>query len=221
MKTIIGTLLTLATLSAYGQSDFTLYDKIKQYEASPQVKKTLSHMHKIVLPASQGKCASFVRQGYMASGMMGYPGIGYAKDYLPFLNQEGWTNLVTHPNVREDLNQTPSGCAIIYAAINPENDKNGYIGHIEVRTKGIKANGYISDYYSRNPRTGLECIQKGKVTTKTRVFIARNSSPFHRGGAKVVKNIKVTSCNKFSTRGALVSDEFLNRKVIGVSCKFN
>ena len=222
MKTILGTILTFTTLAAYAQSEGDLTEKIKSYEASQPVKKTLIYMHQNVLDASAGLCAGYVRKGYMSSHMIThYPGIDYAKDYLPFFNKEGWTNLFSNPMIQSDLNNTPSGCAVIYSAINPENDRNGYIGHIEVRTKGVKENGFISDYFSHNPRTGLECEKKGKVITKTRVFIARDSSPYQRGGSKVVKNINVTSCDQFSSKAALVSDEFLNRKVIGVSCKFD
>jgi hypothetical protein len=218
MKTMIATLLTFTALTAYGQD---LTEKVKAYEASQPVKKTLTFMHNNVLDASEGKCASYVRQGYMAGGMMQYPGIDYAKDYLPFLTRSGWTNLVTSAKVKSDLHLAPKGCAIIYEAINPQNDRNGYIGHIEVRTKGIGNDGYISDYFSQNPRSGLECIKKGKVIVKTITFTARDSSPFHRAGSKVIKKINVTTCNQYSNKGALVSDEAKNRKVVGVSCKLN
>jgi hypothetical protein len=221
MKLAIILFVNIVSYVAYGQ-DTNLSEKIKRYEASKSVKDTLTHMHKKVLSASKGMCASFVRQGYMASGMIKRsPGINYAKDYHPYFNEENWTDIFNTSNVKLDLNATPAGCAIVYDAIDPQNDRNGYIGHIEVRTKGFKESGYISDYFSRNPRTGLECEKKGKVVSKTRVFIARDSSPFHRGGAKITKSIKVTTCLKYSSKGAIVGDEFINRKVIGVSCKFD
>ena len=221
MKTLICTLLTFTTIAAFGQSDGDLTERIKRYEGSGPVRKTLIYMDQNVLEASQGLCARYVRLGFMSSHMISFPGIDYAKDYLPFFNREGWTNLFNSSAIMSDLNNTPAGCAITYGAINPQNDRNGYIGHIEVRTKGLKKSGFISDYFSSNPRTGLECVQKGRVVTKTRVFIVRNSSPYERAGSKVVKNIQVTTCDKYSSRGALVSDEFLNRKVIGISCKLD
>lgn len=220
MKTIIGTLLVLASLTALADSDSEIAAKAKIYEVSKPVKKTLTYMHNNVLASSTGQCAAFVRKGFMNSGMMSYPGIDYAKDYLPFLTREGWTNIFSSQKVKSDLNTTPAGCAIIYDAINPQNDRNGYIGHIEVRTKGVRSTGYISDYFSSEPRTGLACDKKGKVITRTRTFIARDSSPYHKGGSKVVKNIQVTTCDKYSTRAAIIADEYTNRKVIGVSCKF-
>lgn len=214
-------ILGLALNSTYGLSQSTIHQQVKNYETSEAVKITLNYLHKNVLPASKGACAAYVRKGYTASGLFSGPtGIEYAKDYHPFLLREGWTDLFA-PNassLRADLNMTPSGCAVVYSAIDPQNDRNGYIGHIEVRTKR-KTPGYISDYFSVNPRTGLECEKKGTVSKKLRTFVARSSSPFHKAGKKVQIYINVTNCHKYSNKGASISDEFLNRKVTGVFCK--
>jgi hypothetical protein len=217
MKKIMMTALAMTSLLAFADD---LSEKISRYESSQGVKKTLNHLHNNVLASSEGMCATYVRKGYQASGLFsGSPGINYAKDYKPFFQNEGWTDLFS--NVKSDLNNTPSGCAVVYDGINPKNDRNGYIGHIEVRTKGRKASGYISDYFSQNPRTGLECVKKGKVVKKLKTFTARDSSPFHKAGKTVSVYINVTTCAQYSKKGAIVSDEFLNRKVIGVFCKLD
>ncbi len=199
-----------------------LQERIKEFESSAKVQTTLRHMHSHVLKSSKGLCATFVRQGYQASGLFeGHPGISNAKDYKPFFEKEEWTNLLgqKHFSVSSDLYNSPAGCAVVYDAINPRNDRNGYIGHIETRTKRGKANGFISDYYSNYPRSGLECVKSGKVIKRLRTFKARESSPYHKDNQNVRIHINVTSCDEYSARGATMSDEFINRKVIGVFCR--
>ncbi len=197
-----------------------LEEMISSYEEDPRVQKTLSHLHKRVLSQSKGLCATYVREGYMASGLIqSHPGISYAKNYKPYFDSEGWTNLLLDESFKNDLFQSPAGCAVIYDAIDPKNDRNGHIGHIEVRTKHKKGNGFISDYFSSKPRSGLECIKPGKKVKKLRTFTSRKGSPHFTANKLITRYIEVTLCEEYSSRGAVVSDEFINRAATGVFCK--
>lgn len=210
-----------------GSAFASLDSKLASYEKRSDVLKSVERIKRIVLPASKGLCAKHVRLGYMYSGLIpSHPGINYAKNYVPYFDRNGWTNLYSqkkNPTWNKKLNSnmfnTPSGCAAVYGAIDERNDRNGHIGHIEMRIKGSKW-GFISDYYSPDPRTGKKCLQKGKVVTRLRTFTARSGSPYYKSGQRVKKYIKVTTCNRFSTKEAsAIGDEFNNRKIIGVHCK--
>lgn len=205
-----------------------LQEKIESYEARSDVQSSVSYIKKIVLPSSKGLCAKHVRLGYMHSGLIpSHPGINYAKDYLPYFDRQGWSNLYSSKSnasykkvLDENLFKAPSGCAVVYSAIDPRNDRNGHIGHIEMRIKGSKW-GFISDYYSPDPRTGKKCVKPGKVITRLKTFTARSGSPYYKKGQRVERYIKVTTCDKYSTNAASTTgNEFNNRKVIGVNCKF-
>lgn len=191
------------------------------YEQDSKVQKTLNHLHNKVLSTSQGLCATYVREAYMVSGLIhSHPGISYAKNYYPYFQAEGWRNVLTDSNVKNDLFQSPAGCAVVYDAIDPKNDRNGHIGHIEVRTKHKKGNGFISDYFSKNPRSGLECLKPGKKVRKLRTFTARSGSPYFTANKAILRYIEVSLCEEYSSRGAIESDEYINRKATGVFCKF-
>jgi hypothetical protein len=197
-----------------------LAERGAQYEQDPKVQKTLNFLHNKVLSTSQGLCATYVREGFMASGLIdSHPGISYAKNYHPYFISEGWSNVLLEVSVKKDLFKSPAGCAVVYDAIDPKNDRNGHIGHIEVRTKHKKGNGFISDYFSKNPRSGLECIRPGKKVKKLRTFTARSGSPYFTANKAILRYIEVTLCDEYSSRGAIESDEFTNRKATGVFCK--
>jgi len=198
----------------------TIQEKGALYEQDPKVQKTLNHLHNKVLSKSQGLCATYVREGYMASGLIhSHPGISYAKNYHPYFLAEGWSNVLTNNSIKNDLFLSPAGCAVVYDAIDPKNDRNGHIGHIEVRTKHKKGNGFISDYFSKNPRSGLVCVKPGKKVRKLRTFTARSGSPYFTANKAILRYIEVTLCDEYSSRGAVESDEFINRKATGVFCK--
>lgn len=218
-------LLMFALLS--GSAYASLDSKIASYEKRSDVLKSVARMKQIVLPRSKGLCAKYVRLGYMYSGLIpSHPGINYAKDYLPYFDRQGWTNLFDQKKnltyrkkLQDNLFNAPSGCAAVYKAIDPRNDRNGHIGHIEMRIKGNKW-GFISDYYSPDPRTGKKCLKEGKVVTRLRTFTARSGSPYYKSKQRVKKYIKVTTCSKYSTKEAsAVGDEFNNREIIGIHCK--
>ena len=205
-----------------------LQSKINQYEKRKDVLQSIARIKKIVFPRSKGLCAKHVRLGYMYSGMIpSHPGINYAKNYKPYFDRQGWTNLYDkkenaswRKKLDDNMFNTPSGCAAVYSAIDGRNDRNGHIGHIEMRIKGSKW-GFISDYYSPDPRTGKKCLKKGRVITRLRTFTARRGSPYYKKGQRVKRYIKVTTCDKYSTKAAAsIGDEFNNRKIIGVHCKF-
>lgn len=211
-----------------GAAQAGLQSKIENYENREDVLSSVARIKKIVLPRSKGLCAKHVRLGYMYSGMIpSHPGINYAKNYQPYFERQGWTNLYsqkTNSSYKRELDQnlfkTPSGCAVVYSAIDARNDRNGHIGHIEMRIKGSKW-GFISDYYSPDPRTGKKCLRPGAVVTRLKTFTARRGSPYYKKGQRVKRYIKVTTCDKYSTKAAAaVGNEFNNRKVIGVNCKF-
>ena len=115
------------------------------------------------------------------------------------------TNVNQANKVRTNLDKIPQGCAVVYDALNPRKDRNGYIGHIETRTRYGKRNGYISDYYSSKPRTGKVCLKEGIKVRRVRTFTARKSSPYHRAG-RVSEVIHVTECLKFGKAGATIGD---------------
>ncbi len=218
MKMLVILLFLSATAHAGLQS------KIESYESRSDVLSSIARIKKIVLPRSKGLCAKHVRLGYMYSGMIpSHPGINYAKNYQPYFERQGWSNLYSATYKKQldaNLFKTPSGCAVVYSAIDARNDRNGHIGHIEMRIKGSKW-GFISDYYSPDPRTGRKCLKPGKVITRLKTFTARSGSPYYKKGQRVKRYIKVTTCDKYSTNAAsAIGNEFNNRKVIGVNCKF-
>ena len=186
-----------------------------------RVQETLSYLHRHVLATSQGICATHVRKAYMASGLIhSHPGIEYAKNYHPYFLANGWKNVLAEEQaLKVDLFQSPPGCAVVYDAIDSKNDRNGHIGHIEVKTNHLNRNGFISDYFSKVPRSGLVCISQGKKVKRLRTFTARKGSPHYSGNQVVKVYIEVTLCNEYSDRGSFVSDEFTNRKASGVFCK--
>lgn len=203
---------------------------IHEYERHPMVEETLKKMKSSAFKSSKGMCAKHVRQGYMESGLItSHPGINYAKNYHEYFTKESWTNLFSretnknwNSKLKVDLLDTPSGCAMVYDSINPRNDRNGEIGHIEIRIKPTttsKNDGVISDYFSTAPRTGYNCIQEGKVSKRLRVFKARKSSTLYKSGALVKKYVNVTECEKYSKTASHISDEWTNRKLKGVFCK--
>jgi hypothetical protein len=221
IKSII-MLLTITSLYSIS-ANANLDKKIATYEKSSKVTKTIKKLRRNVLGKSKGLCAKYVRLGFMASGLIpSHPGINYAKNYKPYFNKNGWTDLASAKKskkwssaIRKDLFKSPNGCAVVYEAINPANDRNGHIGHIETRVKdgSSKRWGFISDYYSSNPRTRLNCIRKGKKKNRVKVFTSRSTKK------RVKRKIAVTECKKHSKSGAFVSDEWVNRRVISVHCK--
>lgn len=203
---------------------------ITTYEKSGPVVETVRTLRKNVLNSSKGLCAKYVRLGFMASGLIPtHPGISYAKNYTPYFNKERWTNLFSSKTsndwsrkIHKDLFNAPSGCAVVYDAIDARNDRNGHIGHIETRVKNTSNTsrwGFISDYFEGNSRAGLKCVKKGKTVKRLKVFTARGSSPYYKGGKRIKTYINVTTCAKYSSAASTVSDEWKNRKVIGVHCK--
>jgi hypothetical protein len=220
-KTLIAAFFSFAGFSAAAAS---LDSLISSYEKSSKVRQTTRELRNNKLARSKGLCAKYVRLGYMASGLIpSHPGISYAKNYKGYFDQNNWTDLFNGSSwmskVRSDLFKTPNGCAVVYDALNPVNDRNGHIGHIETRLKegGSGSWGFISDYYSANPRTGLECTKKGAKKRRRIEFNSRKESAYKGKRAKIY--IEYTPCLANSNKGAIISDELKNRKVIGVHCK--
>jgi len=229
---LVQTIVTSVTLFAgiSMTTNASINNDILTYEKSRPVATTVRTLRKNVLGRSKGLCAKYVRLGFMASGLIpSHPGISYAKDYTPYFNKEGWTNLFSSETsgnwskkIDKDLFNTPSGCAVVYDAIDARNDRNGHIGHIETRVKNTSNTsrwGFISDYFEGNSRAGLKCIKKGKTVKRLKVFTARGSSPYYKGNQRVKKYINVTTCAKYSKAASTMSDEWKNRKVKGVHCK--
>ncbi|WP_156309586.1 hypothetical protein [Novosphingobium sp. AAP93] len=107
-----------------------------------------------VLPRSFGKCYAYVKRALLAAGVApNYLSGVAAKSAGPNLESLGYKNLLGNGDYRSPYD-APEGAIIVYdatrdARFNPR-DKGWPFGHIEFRTH----DGFASDYFSRNARTG-------------------------------------------------------------------
>lgn len=97
---------------------------------------------------SIGYCLKYVKRALVASHLFAkYPPCEHAKDFGPYLEKEGFVNLlVTKPNI--NLLNAPIGSVIIYRPVEKQTYSGGVIsGHIEIKHE----DGYVSDFNANNP----------------------------------------------------------------------
>lgn len=78
------------------------------------------------------------------------------------LKSYGFTNLMKNgqlPSGIDDLFDVPAGAVLVY--------EGGDAGHVEIRTK----NGFVSDYYSSNPRTGSAGSTSARGRKLTGIYV--------------------------------------------------
>lgn len=108
----------------------------------------IAYAMKHKLPKSNHQCLRYVKRALFATKMIRtYPGIIAAKDFGPFLQQEGFQNLLTtQPGT--NLKSAPVGAVIVYRPVEAQEYKGKTIyGHIEIKTD----TGFVSDFFTEHP----------------------------------------------------------------------
>ncbi len=106
-----------------------------------------------VLPKSRGQCLRFCKIALLNAGAVdSYLNAAAAKDAGKELVQQGFINILENKNsnINSPYDALP-GSILIYDATPDATDANRIYGHIEIRTN----DGFASDYFSKNARTGL------------------------------------------------------------------
>lgn len=115
----------------------------------------ISYLMKNRLSKARGKCAVHVRKGLAHAGLIPNIPMGHAKEYVANLKKHCFQNMIGRYPTPESA---PAGAVLVYKGVNPRADKNAKYGHVEVRTPL----GYVSDYFSDNPRTGKGAVGRNR-----------------------------------------------------------
>lgn len=117
---------------------------------------------------SKGLCAMYVSIVLQQAGcIVGYPpkeyrAPGASAKNMGNLTQHGFQNIFKNgklPAGMKSLKDLPLGAVIVY--------KGGRHGHVEIKTK----DGYISDYFSKNARTGKQHGLSGRSRQVTGIYV--------------------------------------------------
>lgn len=127
--------------------------KDSAYDAN--MSTAISYLMKNRLSKARGKCAIYVRRGLAHAGLTPNIPMGHAKEYVANLKKYCFQNMIGKYPTPESA---PAGAVLVYKGINTRADKNAKYGHVEVRTPI----GYVSDYFSDNPRTGKGSVGRNR-----------------------------------------------------------
>ncbi len=146
-------------------------DAMARYSAHPQTKAMISYGIRNAT-RSKGLCLRGVKKSMTYGGkyFSEYPGVAWAVKFSPELRRIKFTDIYAQSSYRQQIKtsmtKVPVGCVVIYQAIDINADKNAKYGHIEIRTK----DGFVSDYFSNNPRTGSWSRSAGRNRQVQNVF---------------------------------------------------
>ena len=119
--------------------------------ADTQVEQMIKYAMKRKRPESTGYCYRYVKHALDHSGLAsGYLTGVSAMHAGRRLKAEGFSNLLDTPEWKakvKDPSLAPKGAILVYSG--------GPNGHIEIKTGNGREGGYVSDYYSDEPRTGF------------------------------------------------------------------
>lgn len=148
---------------------YSQYTSAAGANTTDRMKKAIDYLMRNKYPESKGDCALFVRRGLASAGLVPNLPLGHANAYVGALSKYCFSNAIKQYPTPESA---PPGAVLVYKGINTRGDKNARYGHVEVKT----AAGYVSDYYSANPRTGRG--SKGRNRQLIGVMIKKGNGDF-------------------------------------------
>ncbi len=120
--------------------------KVVRTQVSDRIAATIAYALSHKEAKSIGYCLRYVKRALVAGGLFAkYPGCAHAKDFNPFLQKEGFKDLLPDG---VNLETAPVGSVIIYRPVEKQSHNGKTIsGHIEIK----HPHGYVSDFSSPRP----------------------------------------------------------------------